>query len=61
MMLHLVVFKSKMCVAAKYRYAIKKRNEKQKKTENNHETKRGSQYHPDFAAFVRIIVKMVLV
>ena len=60
MMLHLVVFKSKIVCSCKIQTCFKKRNGKRKNMKN-HKTKCGSQNHPDLAAFVRIIVKVVLV
>ena len=55
-----VRFKVKLCVAAKYRHALKKKR-KTKKPEKYHDTKCGSPNHPDLAAIVRMILKMILV
>ena len=62
MMLHLVVFKSKIVCSCKIQTYFKRETKNEKKNlENNHVTKRGSPNHPDLAAFVRMILKMILV
>ena len=60
MMLHLVVFKSKIVCSCKIQTCFKKETEN-KKPEKYRDTKCGSPNHPDLAAIMRMILKVILV